>query len=123
MVDRHDQVSIKRQAQLLGMSRGSVYYLPTPISDADLTLMRRIDYLHLEHPSMSARMLRESAAQPGDHPDQPCLGAGHDVHPDGAAVVYPTAVVDVASRRVLSHKLTITLEAVHAEEVIEQAVA
>ena len=37
--------------------------------------------------------------------------------------VYLTAVVDVASRRVLAHKLAITLEAVHAKEVIEQAFA
>ncbi len=37
--------------------------------------------------------------------------------------VYLTAVVDVASRRVLAHKVAITLEAVHATEVIEQAFA
>ena len=35
--------------------------------------------------------------------------------------VYLTAVVDVASRKVLAHKVAITLEAVHAKEVIEQA--
>ena len=59
MIDRHDQVSITRQAQLLSISRGSVYYLPRPLSDADLALMRRIDELHLEHPFMGARMLRD----------------------------------------------------------------
>ena len=37
--------------------------------------------------------------------------------------VYLTAVVDVASRRVLAHKVAITLEASHAKEVIEQAFA
>jgi len=35
--------------------------------------------------------------------------------------VYLTAVVDVASRRVLAHKVAVTLEASHAQEVIEQA--
>ena len=35
--------------------------------------------------------------------------------------VYLTAVVDVASRRVLAHRVAITLEAIHAKEVIEQA--
>ena len=35
--------------------------------------------------------------------------------------VYLTAVVDVASRKVMAHKLAITLEACHAREVIEQA--
>jgi putative transposase len=37
--------------------------------------------------------------------------------------VYLTAVVDVASRRVLAHKVAITLEACHAKEVIEEAFA
>lgn len=37
--------------------------------------------------------------------------------------VYLTAVVDLASRRVLAHKVAITLEACHACEVIEQAFA
>lgn len=67
MIDRHDQVSITRQAQLLGISRGSVYYLPRPLSDADLALMRRIDELHLEHPFMGARMLRDQIGREGIH--------------------------------------------------------
>jgi putative transposase len=37
--------------------------------------------------------------------------------------VYLTAVVDVASRRVLAHKVAIMLEACHAKEVVEQAFA
>lgn len=37
--------------------------------------------------------------------------------------VYLTALVDVASRRVLSHKVAITLEACHAREVLDAAVA
>ena len=43
--------------------------------------------------------------------------------PMARGFVYLTAVVDVASRRVLAHKVAITLEAVHAQEVIEQAFA
>jgi hypothetical protein len=37
--------------------------------------------------------------------------------------VYLSAVVDVASRLVLAHKMAITLEACHAKEIIEQAFA
>jgi putative transposase len=59
MIDGHHALSISRQAQLAGISRGSVYYLPKPVSAADLALMRRIDELHLEHPFMGARMLRD----------------------------------------------------------------
>ena len=37
--------------------------------------------------------------------------------------MYLTAVVDVASRRVLTHKVAVTLEACHAREIIEEAFA
>jgi putative transposase len=60
----HD-LPIKRQAQLLGISRGSVYYLPKPISPADLALMRRLDELHLQHPFMGVRMLRDQLKREG----------------------------------------------------------
>ena len=43
--------------------------------------------------------------------------------PMARGFVYLTAVVDVASRRVLAHKVAITLEACPAREVIEQAFA
>lgn len=65
MIDREHEVSIKRQAELVGISRGSVYYQPRPVSAADLELMRRIDELHLEHPFMGARMLRDQLNRSG----------------------------------------------------------
>ena len=65
MIDGHHALSISRQAQLAGISRGSVYYLPRPVSPADLALMRRIDELHLEHPFMGARMLRDQLNREG----------------------------------------------------------
>ena len=58
MIDREHELGVGRQAKALGISRGSVYYLPRPTSDADLTLMRRIDELHLEYPFAGSRMLR-----------------------------------------------------------------
>ena len=54
-----------RQAQLLELSRSSVYYRPQPTSDADLVLMRRIDELHLEHPFAGSRMLRDLLSREG----------------------------------------------------------
>ncbi len=65
MIDRDHQLSITRQAELLNISRGTVYYLPQPVSPADLALMRRIDELHLEHPFMGARMLRDQLDRQG----------------------------------------------------------
>ena len=58
MIDRDHGLSVSRQAKVLGISRGSVYYLPRPASDADLALMRRIDELHLEYPFAGSRMLK-----------------------------------------------------------------
>ena len=57
MIDRNHKLSLTQQAALLGISRGSVYYEPVPISAADLALMRRIDELHLEFPFAGSRML------------------------------------------------------------------
>jgi putative transposase len=48
---------VKRQAELLDLSRSSVYYTPRPISERDLKLMRRLDDLHLQWPFYGARKL------------------------------------------------------------------
>lgn len=58
MIDRGHELSVTRQAKALGISRGSIYYLPRPVSDADLKLMRRIDELHLEYPFAGSRMVK-----------------------------------------------------------------
>jgi putative transposase len=167
MIDREHELSITCQAKLLGISRGMVYYLPKPVGDADLALMRRLDELHLEHPFMGARMLRGQLRREGIHvgrrhvrtlmlrmgmealcpqPGTSQRHPGHKIYPyllrnltitranqvwalDTTYVpmargfVYLTAVVDVASRTVLAHKVAITLESCHAREVIEQAFA
>ena len=167
MIDRQHDLTITRQAELLCMSRGSVYYLPKSVSDADLALMRRIDELHLEHPFMGARMLRRQLRQAGvevgrrhvstlmkkmgiealvPQPGTSQRAPGNKIYPYllrkvsivrsnqvwaldttyipmARGFVYLTAVVDVVSRRVLAHKVAITLEACHAREVIDMAFA
>ena len=54
MIDRSHELPLAGQAKALGISRGSVYYLARPTSDADLALMRRIDELHLSIRSRAA---------------------------------------------------------------------
>src|SRR5580692_6967094 len=58
MIDREHDLPITRQATALRVSRGSVYYLPRPVSESDLAIMRRLDRLHLEFPFAGARMLK-----------------------------------------------------------------
>jgi putative transposase len=167
MIDRDHKLPIARQAKLLGISRGAVYYLPRPTNPADLDLMRRIDELHLKYPFMGARMLRLQLQHQGIHigrrhvvtlmqrmgiealapqPGTSKRAPGHKIYPyllralaivrsnqvwalDTTYIpmthsfVYLTAVIDIASRRVLTHKMTTTLETCHAREVIEQTFA
>lgn len=167
MIDRKHDLPISAQAKLLGLSRGTVYYLPRPVSDDDLALMRRVDELHLQHPFMGARMLRDQLAREGVHvgrrhlrtlmkrmgiealvpqPGTSKAAPGNKIYPYllrklsiiranqvwaldttyipmAKGFVYLTAVVDVASRRVLTHKVAITLEACHAREIMQEAFA
>lgn len=65
MIDRSSTLPVKRQAQQLGISRGSVYYLPRPVSSSDLAIMRRIDELHMNYPFAGSRMLRDLLGREG----------------------------------------------------------
>src|SRR6478672_8761007 len=65
MIDREHDLSITKQAEVLKISRGSVYYLPRPVSSTDLAIMRRLDQLHLEFPFAGSRMLRGLLAAEG----------------------------------------------------------
>ena len=59
MIDRGNVLSLTQQAKLLRLSRSSVYSLPRPVPPARLTIMHRIDALHLDHPFAGSRMLRD----------------------------------------------------------------
>jgi putative transposase len=54
-----------RQCQLLDVCRSSLYYQPTPVSEADLALMRAIDERHLKHPFLGARRLAQMLKREG----------------------------------------------------------
>ena len=59
MIDRTHPLPVVQQCQLLKLARSSAYYQPTPVSEATLAVMRRIDELHLLYPFAGARMLRD----------------------------------------------------------------
>lgn len=58
MIDRGSELSVTQQAKLVGICRGSVYYLPRSVSDADLKLMAQIDCLDHDLPFAGSRMLQ-----------------------------------------------------------------
>jgi putative transposase len=59
MIDRNHDLPLTRQAALLRLSRSSLYYELQPVPEAELTIMRRIDALHLDYPFAGSRMLRD----------------------------------------------------------------
>ena len=165
MIDRTHRLPTTRQAELLGISRSSVYYHPVPIPDRDLELMRRMDALHLEYPFAGSRMLRDLLNQDGhrvgrDHVRtlmrrmgiqalyrRPSTSKRHPHHrvfpyrlrglaiqranqvwgmdityiPMARGFVYLCAVVDWASRKVLAHRLSITMDTAFCLEALEEA--
>jgi putative transposase len=167
MIDRGHDLSITKQADVLKISRGSVYYLPRPVSSADLAIMRHLDRLHLEYPFAGSRMLRGLLALQGSkigrrhvktlmrrmgiealyrRPRTTKPEPGHKIHPyllRGIEItrpnqvwamdityipmahgfVYLAVVLDWASRRVLSWRLSITMEAAFCVETLEDAMA
>jgi putative transposase len=166
MIDRTHALPVKRQAQLLSISRGTVYYEPEPVSAFDLGLMRRLDELHMEHPFAGSRMLRDMLRLQGrqigrrrvgtlmrrmgmqalyrkpntskrhpSHPVFPYLLRGLAVEranhvwaldityvPMARGWVYLVAVLDWHSRRVLAHRVSITMEADFCAEALREAV-
>jgi len=167
MINRDSELSITRQAELLGFSRGMVYYEPKALNESDLKLMHAIDKLHMDFPFMGARMLRNQLNRQGlnvgrrhvrtlmrrmgihaiyrkpkntsannhEHKVYPYLLRGMNITanqvwaldttyiPMEQGFVYLTAVIDWATRKVLAHKVAITLEACHAIDVLNEAFA
>jgi putative transposase len=167
MIDRKHDLPITRQAEVLSISRGSVYYLPRPVSATDLEVMRRLDRLHLEFPFAGSRMLRGLLVAEGckigrrhvktlmqrigvealyRRPRTTKPEPGHKIYPyllRATAVtrpnqvwamdityipmargfVYLAVVLDWFSRRVLSWRLSITMEAAFCVATLEDALA
>ena len=67
MIDREHDLPITKQAEILKVSRGSVYYLPRPVSSADLEIMQRLDRLHLEYPFAGAYVLARRSRPSDTH--------------------------------------------------------
>ena len=167
MIDRTHPLPITRQAEALGMARSTVYALPTPVSDRDLDLMKRIDRLHLEMPYAGSRMLRDLLNQDGIEVGRkyvatlmkrmgiealyrkPKTTKKHPQHrvypyllrdlvidrsnqvfamdityiPMARGFVYLVAVLDWYSRKVLSWRVSITMDVHFCLEALEEAIA
>ena len=54
-----------RRCELLTMARSSAYYVPEPVSEEDLVLMRLIDEIHLRLPFYGSRRMRDELQEHG----------------------------------------------------------
>lgn len=73
MIDPKSELSVRRQCNLLGVSRSGLYYEPEPTSVDELALMRRIDELHLEHPFYGSRNIAHALSAEGVAINRKCV--------------------------------------------------
>ena len=65
MIEPSHPLSVTRQCGLLALPRSTYYHRPKATPPETLSLMRRIDELHLEHPWMGSRSLRDQLQRAG----------------------------------------------------------
>jgi len=65
MIKTGSELSITRQAELLNVSRSSVYYRPKPESLEELDLLKRLDELFTENPMYGSRRLQAMLKREG----------------------------------------------------------
>jgi len=155
-----------RRCELLDVARSSAYYRPEPVSAQDLTLMRRIDEIHLRLPFYGSRRMRDELEDRGhvvnrkrvqrlmrlmdlralysrQRTSQP--GKGHKIYPYllrdlaieranqvwatdicyipmAKGFMYLVAIMDWHSRRVLSWRVSNTLDTDFCIEALEEAI-
>ena len=168
MIDR-DRVepSVRRQCEMLRVSRSGLYYEPEPTSPDELALMRRVDELHLKYPFYGSRKLSDVLRKEGHeanrkriqrlmrlmgmeamapkpktsepHPEHvryPYLLRGLTISrvnqvwatdityiPMKAGFAYLVAILEWYSRRVLSWRMSNTLDSSFCVEALEEALA
>ena len=168
MIERErPELSVRKQCELLRVSRSGLYYEPEPTNPEELALMRRIDELHLTRPCYGSRLLAVTLRNEGrdvnrkhvqrlmrlmgiesmapkpktsePHPEHaiyPYLLRGLAISrpnhvwatdityiPMKAGFVYLVAIMDWYSRRVLSWRLSNTLDSSFCVDALEEALA
>lgn len=64
---------MRRQCELLDVSRSGLYYEPEPTSTDELALMRRIDELHLQYPFYGSRNIAHALSTEGTAVNRKCV--------------------------------------------------
>jgi putative transposase len=167
LIEAGSTPSMRRQCDLLSVTRSSVYYEPVGLDDEELAVMRRIDELHLKHPFFGSRMMAQTLKAEGtamnrkraqrlmrvmglesaapkpntskpapEHPVYPYLLRGLTISrpnhvwatdityiPMAHGFAYLVAIIDWYSRRVLSWRLSNTLDTGFCIEALKEALS
>jgi putative transposase len=165
LIGPDERASVRRQCELFGVNRSSVYYVPVEPRAEELELMRRIDELHLEFPFYGSRPIARELRAKGyranrkrvqrlmrlmglesvapkpntsrpneEHPVYPYLLRGLTIDrpnqvwaadityiPLARGFAYLVAIMDWHSRRVLSWRLSNTLDSSFCVEALQEA--
>ncbi len=157
--------SMRRQCELLGVNRASLYYKPVKPDQEELALMRRMDEIHLKYPFFGSRAMTQTLKQEGhvinrkrvqrlmrqmglesiapkpktsepspEHPVYPYLLRNLTISrvnqvwasdityiPMRHGFLFLVAIIDWYSRRVLSWRLSNTLESTFCVEALQEA--
>jgi putative transposase len=159
------QPSLRRQCELLQVSRSGLHYTPAPADEEELALMRRLDELHLKYPFYGSRKLAfelkrqgldanrkriqrlmrvmgleslaptpNTSASAPEHSKYPYLLRGLAITrpnqvwasdityiPMRTGFIYLVAVIDWHTRRVLSWRLSNTMDSGFCVEALLEA--
>ena len=167
MIGRANGLSIKRQCELVNLSRSCVYYQPNLLLDEDRQLMRLIDEIHLKRPFYGSRRIgdwledqgyavnrkkvqrlmrkmgimalypKASNSRPAKgHRIYPYLLRGKDISspnqvwasdisyiPMAKGFMYLVAIMDWRSRKVLSWRVSNSLESDFCVDALQEALS
>jgi len=165
MIEPDPELSVRRQCELLRVSRSGLYYEPVPTDPEELAVMKRIDKLHLKFPFYGSRKIAQALKNEGlvinrkrvqrlmrlmdisaiapkpntskpspEHPRFPYLLRGREITrvnevwaadityiPLARGFAYLVAVIDWYSRRVLSWRLSESLDSSFCVEALREA--
>lgn len=166
-MSKEEVLSITRQCELLDLARSTYYYVPEPVSDEELELMKLIDQCYLELPFYGTRRIkgwlwdnhglvvnrkriqrlrrllaietlypkRNLSLANQQHKIYPYLLRGLDINrpnqvwatdvtyiPMAKGFVYLVAIMDWFSRRVLSWRVSTTMDTSFCIEALEEAI-
>lgn len=167
MVNSEEELSISCQCELLDIPRSSFYYMPEPVSDEELSMMKLIDQCYLELPYYGTRRVkdwlydehglvvnrkriqrlrrllaietlypkRNLSLANQQHKVYPYLLRGLDIIrpnqvwstditfiPMAKGFVYLVAVMDWYSRKVLSWRVSTTMDTSFCVDALEEAI-